>query len=121
VREDDPSVLDGIARALKPGGRVALSAFSAYFLVRHLEDGDDFDAGAGVNVERTAIKDEQGRDAPFTLETTCFTPRELRLLCAAAGLVVQHLWSVAPGAYARNPPTVDTPEFLAVAAKAQVG
>jgi SAM-dependent methyltransferase len=114
VREEDPSVLAGITRALRPGGRVALTAFSAYFAVRFLEETDEFDAAAGVNVEHTTIKDEGGRDAPFVLETTCFTPRELRLLCAAAGLEVEHLWSTTPGAYARNPPDLDHPEFLLV-------
>jgi SAM-dependent methyltransferase len=114
VREDDPSVLDGIVRALRPGGRVALTAFSAYFCVRYLEETDVFDAASGVNVERTTIRDEAGAEVPFVLETTCFTPRELRLLCAAAGLDVEHLWSTAPGAYARNPPDLDHPEFLLV-------
>src|SRR5688572_17703727 len=34
--DPDGEVLAGMARALKPGGRLALSAFSAYFQVRHL-------------------------------------------------------------------------------------
>jgi len=117
VREDDPSVLEGMARAIRPGGLLALSAFSAYFAVRFLDDTDEFDAGTGINVERTQLKDEQGNDRPFVLETTCFTPRELRLLVAQAGLQTEHLWSVTPGRYERTPPNLDTPEFLLVARK----
>ncbi len=112
VRGDDASVLEGMARATKPGGRLALTAFSAYFCVRFLEDTDAFDAATGVNVEQTTLKDETGAEIPFELDTTCFTPRELRLLCAATGLEVEHIWSTTPGAYARNPPDLDHPEFL---------
>ena len=111
----DGEVLDGIARALRPGGRAAVSAFSAYFQVRWLEDHDSFDAEAGVNHERTEVRDEAGTATPADLWTTCFTPRELRLLSDRAGLTVDAVWSVTPGAYARDRPTVDTPEFLLVA------
>ncbi len=110
----DGDVLAGIARALRPGGVAAVSAFSAYFQVRWLEDTDSFDAQAGVNHERTEVRDEAGAAVPADLWTTCFTPRELRLLAARAGLTVEALWSVAPGAYERRPPTVDSPEFLLV-------
>jgi SAM-dependent methyltransferase len=111
----DGAVLAGMARALRPGGRLAVSAFSAYFQVRYLGEDAVFDADAGVNRERTSVKDEAGRDAEVDLWTTCFTPRELRLLAASAGLEVEHLWSTTPGAYAAAAPTIDSPEFLLVA------
>jgi SAM-dependent methyltransferase len=112
--DGDGEVLAGMARALRPGGRLAVSAFSAYFQVRYLED-SVFDADAGVNRERTSVKDEEGRDAEVELWTTCFTPRELRLLAAASGLEVEHLWSATPGGYAAVAPTIDSHEFLLVA------
>ena len=108
-------MLAGIARALKPGGVAAVSAFSAYFQVRWLEDHDRFDAEAGVNHERTEVRDETGTVAPADLWATCFTPRELRLLAERAGLGVRAVWSVTPGAYAPATPTIETPEFLLVA------
>ena len=111
----DAEVLRSIARALRPGGLTAVSAFSAYFQVRWLEDADTFDAGSGVNHERTDVRDDAGVATPVDLWTTCFTPRELRLLAASAGLDVRAIWSVAPGAYAEAPPTIDTPEFMMVA------
>jgi len=111
----DGEVLAGIARALKPGGVAAVSAFSAYFQVRWLEDQDTFDAAAGVNHEVTEVRDEAGGVAPAELWTTCFTPRELRLLAAGVGLEVEAIWSVTPGAYTRAEPTIDTPELLLIA------
>lgn len=113
--DPDGVVLDGMARAVRLGGVVAVSAFSAYFQVRFLEASDAFDASAGVNHERTTIKDEAGADAAAELWTSCFTPRELRLLADRAGLTVEAVWSVAPGAYARRPPDLDHPELLLVA------
>ena len=113
--DPDRAVLEGMARALRPGGRLALSAFSAYFQVRFLGEADSFDAERGVNHEHTAIRDEEGREVPADLWTTCFTPRELRLMAEAAGLVPEQVWSVAPGDYARRSPDIDHPEFLLVA------
>lgn len=111
----DQRVLDGIARSLRPAGRAAVSGFSAYFQVRFLESSDDFDAERGVNHERTTLKSESGAEAVHDLWTTCFTPRELRLLAAAVGLETEAIWSVAPGRYARRPPDLDHPELLLLA------
>jgi hypothetical protein len=94
-----------------------VSAFSSYFMLRYLEDHDAFDADAGVNHERTTVRDEAGAEVEVDLWTTCFTPRELRLLAAAAGLEVRHIWAVTPGAYAAAVPSIDSPELLLVAAR----
>ena len=40
VDGDDGAVIAGIARALRPGGRLALSAFNAYFAVKYHHGGD---------------------------------------------------------------------------------
>jgi len=113
----DRTVLDGMARAVRPAGRVALSAFSAYFQVRWLEGGDSFDAATGVNHEVTEVRDSDGAAVPAELWTTCTTPRELRLLAESSGLEVDHVWSVTPGDYAERPPSIDTPEFLLLATR----
>ena len=115
--DGDDRVLAGIAEAARPGGKVAVSAFSAYFQLRYLEDTDEFDARAGVNHERTELRDEHGRVAVHDLWTTCFTPRELRLLASSAGLAVEAIWSVEPGRYGRTLPIVDLPEFLLLASR----
>lgn len=109
---DDAGVIKQMAEVVKGGGRIALSAFSAYFAVRHMEEGDTFDADQGVNHELASVRDPQGRDKEFDLWTTCFTPRELRLMAEAAGVTTEGLWSVTPGDYAARPPDVNRPEFL---------
>jgi SAM-dependent methyltransferase len=114
---DDELVLGQMARAVRPGGRVAVTAFSAYFAVRFLEPGDRFDAATGINHELAQVRGEDGTAREFDLWTTCFTPRELRLLAAAAGLCPAGLWSVAPGDYARRPPDLDHPEHLLIATR----
>ena len=113
--EDDTGVIQQMATVVKKGGGIAVSAFSSYFAVRHLEEGDTFDAGSGVNHERAEVLDPSGRAEQFDLFTTCFTPRELRLIAAGAGLEVCGLWSVRPGLYERRVTDLDHPEFLLVA------
>lgn len=116
ANDEDAVVIDGMAKALRPGGRVALSAFSSYFVVRHWEDAD-FDAETGVNHEHTEIKSETGESKTVDLWTGCYTPRELRLLAASHGLTVDSISSVEPGAYGSDPATADTAEFLLIATK----
>ena len=117
VGDEDGSVLRGMARALKPGGRGAFSAFSAYFLVQHLEDLDAFNADTGVNTEITEVRNKAGEAMQAELHTSVFTPRELRLMCAAVGLTVDHIWSVTPGGYGPNAPDISHPEWLVVTSK----
>lgn len=110
----DLEVLAGISRALKPGGRAAISAFNAYFAVKYHESAQ-FDADTGVSHEITEIRDPEGASRETSLWTGCYTPRELRLLAASVGLEVDHIYSVEPGAYHADPPTVESPEYLLVA------
>ena len=66
----------GIARALKPGGRLALSAFSAYYSVRYHGDAV-FDADTGVSHESLSRKidtimerlDSMGKRSPEQTQT----------------------------------------------------
>ena len=111
---EDGAVVGGMARALKPGGRLALSAFNAYFAVKYHQDAD-FDAATGVSHEVTEIRSESGEPRIVDLWTGCYTPRELRLLLTAHGFTVDSVASVEPGAYRIDPPTTESPEFLVIA------
>jgi SAM-dependent methyltransferase len=111
---DDGAVVAGMARALKPGGRLALSAFNAYFVVRYHDDAE-FDAATGVSHEVTEIRSESGEARSVDLWTGCYTPRELRLLLGAHGFAVESISSVEPGAYGVDLPTTESPEFLVIA------
>ena len=116
MREDgeDEAVLRSITSVLKSGGRLALSAFNAYFSVRHHREAT-FDAGLGVSHERTEVRDPSGAPREVSLWTGCYTPRELRLLLRATGFGEPSISSVEPGAYGNARPTVDSPEFLVIA------
>jgi SAM-dependent methyltransferase len=111
----DDEVLPRFTRALIPRGRIALSAFSSYFAVKHQEPGDTFDPATGVNHERATLRDPDGNEREFDLWTTCFTPRELRLLAERAGLVVDGVHGVTPGRYERAAPSLSVPELLLLA------
>ncbi len=111
---DDDAVVAGMARALRRGGRLALSAFNAYFAVKYHDDAE-FDAATGVSHEITEIRSESGAARSVDLWTGCYTPRELRLLLGAHGFSVDSISSVEPGAYALAAPVTESPEFLVLA------
>jgi SAM-dependent methyltransferase len=113
---EDAAVIAGIAAALRPGGRLALSAFNAYFAVKYHDDAD-FDAATGVSHERTEIRSESGEPTTVDLWTGCYTPRELRFLLGAHGFRVDSVSSVEPGDYGSGPATIESPEFLVVATR----
>jgi hypothetical protein len=114
VDGENDAVLNGMAEALKPGGTLALSAFSSYFAVKYHEAAT-FDAASGVSHERTEVRNEQGMATEVDLWTACYTPRELRLLCDRAGLDVIGIFSVEAGNYAPVNPTTESAEFLVLA------
>lgn len=125
--ELDEPILSAMATRLAEGGRIAVSAFSAYFQLRHTDQGspngapsDDlpeetFDADSGVNHEWTTVLDAEGCARTAELWTTCYTPRELRLLARTVGLKAHGVYGVTPGDYGPYPPDVDRPEFLLIA------
>jgi hypothetical protein len=115
--ELDEPVLGGMARAVRPGGAVVLSAFSAYSQLRFESETDSFDADLGVNEEQTVIRNPAGDEQSVRLWTTCYTPRELRLLARVVGLRPDALYGVTPGRYDARPPATDCPEFLLVATR----
>lgn len=114
--DGDENVLRSITRALRPGGVLALSAFNAYFVVKHQTD-SDFDVARGVNHEVTDIRSPEGAIKQVDLWTGCYTPRELRLLAARVGLEVTAIHGVEPGQYSNSAPSLECPEHLVIALK----
>ena len=112
---DEPRVFERIAATVRPGGRLALTAFSAAFAARFLEEGETFDPATGVLFERSTVRNEDGVEQVFDAWTTCFTARELELLAERAGFEVDGLHGVTPGRYGTAPPTLDDPELLLLA------
>jgi SAM-dependent methyltransferase len=114
---DDSLVLRRMAEALKPHGRLALTAFSALFEASHPRPDATFDVDAGVVHEKTVVKNELGMEDEVDLWTGVYTPRELRLLAIGVGLIPDAVWSVEPGGFDRRPPDLDHPELLLLAHK----
>jgi SAM-dependent methyltransferase len=112
---DDEAVIGRIAAAVRPGGAIAVSAFSSYFALRWIEDGDTFDPATGVNHEVATLRNEAGEETTADLWTTCFTARELTLIARAAGLEAISVSGVNPGEYGRGPVTLERPELLLLA------
>ena len=81
--------------------------------------GETFDADDGVNHEWTTVQDPEGQTLVTELWTTCYTPRELRLLARTVGLTVESVHGVSPGDYGSYPPDVDRPEFLLIASQTE--
>ena len=115
LSDPDGEILYRMAQALVPGGKLAMTAFSAYFQINYLEETDIFFAEQGINYERTEIRNTTGDAIKEDLWTSCFTPRELRLLAEKAGLTVSSMWSVAPGKYREAPLSITEPEILVIA------
>jgi SAM-dependent methyltransferase len=112
---DEEDVVGRLATALRHGGRLACTAFNAAFAVRHLESGEHFDVERGVLHEHAVLRNAEGTEAPFDVWTTCYTPRELRLLAARNGLTEVTIHGVTPGRYSHDPPSLDAPEHLLLA------
>jgi SAM-dependent methyltransferase len=115
---DDAAVVGRIARAVRPGGAVAVTAFHSYFALRWQEEGEEFDPRTGVVHEIATLRNAEGEERPFDLWTTCFTTRELVLLAETCGLVEVHVSGVRPGQYGSDAPGMDHPELLLLARRA---
>lgn len=112
---EDEDVFRRLAASLRPGGRLALTAFSLVFMVRNLEESEHLVPATGVLHENTELRDATGDTQPAELWTTGFTTRELRLLAEGSGLVVDDVHGVTPGRYRTTAPALDDPELLLLA------
>ena len=110
----DVEILKGIRNCLKPKGVLVLSAFNAYFSVKHHGDAE-FDVLGGVSHETTDIRNDLGEVKNVDLWTGCYTPRELRLVFDLAGFDIESISSVEPGCYSAASCSTELPEFLVIA------
>jgi hypothetical protein len=113
----DAPVFARMARAVRPGGHLVVDTFSAAFALRHLEEGETFDLAAGVLHETAVLRDPAGDERAFDLWTTCWTPRELRMLAERHGLAVVGVHASTPGRWGSGPPDLDAPGVLLVACR----
>ncbi|MEX1165217.1 MAG: class I SAM-dependent methyltransferase [Nitriliruptor sp.] len=114
----DPAVLAGLAAAVRPGGAVAVTLFSALFAARHLAPGDAFDPVHLVHHQVSEVHGPDHARQRFDLWTASYTVRDAVRLCGDAGLEVVGVRGVEPGAYGRRAGGevgIDDPELLVVA------
>ena len=115
---EDSELIARFGRALKPKGAIAVSAFHAYFALRHADSGDSFDPRSGVNHEIATLRNATG-EAQHDLWTTCFTAKELDYLARSAHLDVDGIFGVTPGDYGCYPVGLDRPELLLLARRSR--
>lgn len=116
--ETDPSVVEGLAAAVRPGGLVAVTLFHALCAVRHLAPGDAFDPVHLVHHQVAEVRGADDERRRFDLWTAAYTVREAVHLLEAAGLQVSSVRGVQPGAYGRRGDgevALDDPELLLLA------
>lgn len=113
----DAAVLAEMVRVLRPGGRLALTAFSLAFAARWLVEGDALDVDRGLHWAPADVRGADGQRRRFHLWTQCYSADHLRALAEQRGLAVEGLYGVESGAYGRRAPSLRDPQLLLVARK----
>lgn len=111
----DATVLAEMARVLRPGGRLALTAFSLVFAARWFVAGEALDVDRGLHWTPADVRGADGAQQRFDLWTQCYSAGHLRCLAHQSGLVVDGLHGVEPGDYGRRDPALRDPELLLLA------
>ena len=119
---DEGAVLARFARALRPGGRLAVSAFYAVLRAappgsgRHVRRGD-----AGCNHERAQLPGRRRRRARVRpLDHLLHAARARAARGARPACDVDAVHGVTPGRYGASPPSIDQPELLLLARRPEV-
>ena len=113
----DSTAVGEMARVLRSGGRLALTAFSLDYALRWAGEGEAIDRERGLHHHRTDVRGPDGVDRRFDLWTRCYTPTQLEQTLATAGLRTSRISSVEPGRYQAQPNWGDLPEILVIATK----
>jgi cyclopropane fatty-acyl-phospholipid synthase-like methyltransferase len=119
----DLAVLASIAYALKPGGKLILTALNGMAKIRnatpeHVADGI-FDPMC-LREAFTLNYDLNGEARTFRTLERGFVPSELRLMLTVSGFDVQHIYGGTAGNWGRRPPDLDEMEIMAIAVRSSV-
>lgn len=108
-------ILQGIHRALKPGGWFVLTALHLSAVLRGLPEGAVHDAYTNTTVTHEWATSPEGETKQVTFYDTAFTYRELLMLFGEAGFEVLDAFGCIAGQFARKPLELDDYEIMMVA------
>ncbi|MFW5652416.1 MAG: class I SAM-dependent methyltransferase [Planctomycetota bacterium] len=119
----DLPLLEMIFKALRPGGRMLLTALNGCRMIRSYSD-DDVAAGRFdvlTTSERSEVAslmaDSADPDAASNLIERGYTPSEFRRMVAWIGFEVQAVYGGTAGAWGRRAPSLDEIELMLIASK----
>jgi len=99
--EENLAILEGMRRAVKPGGRVVVCATNVYHDAEQFWQLDPVD---NRRLPRPPKLFEEEPDFPEDVLDLAFTARELRLMCRVAGLECLGVYGGHAGNYTQRPP-----------------
>ena len=100
--EENLAILDGMRKAVKPGGRVSVCASHVYSGAERFWELDPLDNRGGPRSQTKLFEGEP--DYPEDVFDLAFTARELRLMCRLAGLECLGVYGGIAGSYSQRPP-----------------
>lgn len=100
--EENLAILEGMRRAVKPGGRVSVCAGHVYHTAEQFWQLDPVDNRGDIRPEDKLFEEEP--DYPEDAIDLAFTARELRLMCRLAGLECLGVYGGIAGSYSQRPP-----------------
>jgi ubiquinone/menaquinone biosynthesis C-methylase UbiE len=114
------AILAGIYAALKPGGKLILTALNGLAKIRRataemIEQGT-FDPMALIEVFALDYESD-GEKKSVVVRERGFVPSELRLMLTTSGFDVMNIYGGTAGAWRRNPPRLDEIELMAIATR----
>jgi 2-polyprenyl-3-methyl-5-hydroxy-6-metoxy-1,4-benzoquinol methylase len=120
-REDDAleqplAIMNGVARALKPGARCLFTVLNGYRMARQHSQAD-VEQNAFDPLTLSEVSDVSIPGVTSAMRERAFVPTELRLLFRTAGLNVLHIWGGTAGDWRRCRIDLDEMEIMVVAEK----
>jgi cyclopropane fatty-acyl-phospholipid synthase-like methyltransferase len=109
-------ILQGVYRALKPGGSFVLTAISALSGIRNAK-AESFDPYTLTDIFDETITSPDRETKEVRIYTTAFTYRELKWLLQDAGFDVVAAYGCVAGKFERKPLTLENIEIMMVAKK----
>ena len=109
-------ILEGVARALRPGAPFVLTAINALSVLRRDDaGGEHFDPYTLTSVLASTFHSPEGETLQADVHVTAFTYRELKWLLEAADFEVVAAYGCVAGKFERKPLTRDDVEVMMVA------